>query len=78
MVDVCLGQLVVQAIMAGLAFASFVTWTIFVAKFIELFIAKRRLACGRGCDRGRAHPERGVAQTLFRSERYAAFGCDCD
>jgi biopolymer transport protein ExbB len=36
-------SLIVQAIMAGLAFASFVTWTIFVAKFIELFIAKRRL-----------------------------------
>jgi hypothetical protein len=31
------------AIMAGLVFASLVTWTIFVAKFIELFIAKRKL-----------------------------------
>ena len=37
-------SLIVQAIMTGLAFASFVTWTIFVAKFIELFIAKRRLS----------------------------------
>jgi len=37
-------SLVVQAIMAGLAFASLVTWTIFIAKFAELFIAKRRLA----------------------------------
>jgi biopolymer transport protein ExbB len=36
-------SLIVQAIMAGLVFASLVTWTIFVAKFIELFIAKRRL-----------------------------------
>lgn len=34
---------IVQAIMAGLAFASLVTWTIFIAKFIEVFIAKRRL-----------------------------------
>jgi biopolymer transport protein ExbB len=36
--------LVVQAIMTGLAFASLVTWTIFIGKFIELFLAKRRLA----------------------------------
>ena len=35
---------VVKAIMVGLAFASLVTWTIFVGKFIELFIARRRLA----------------------------------
>jgi len=37
-------SLIVQVIMIGLAFASLVTWTIFVAKFIELFIAKRKLA----------------------------------
>src|SRR5262245_5968165 len=36
-------SLIVQAIMAGLVFASLVTWTIFIAKFIELLIAKRRL-----------------------------------
>jgi biopolymer transport protein ExbB len=36
-------DLVVQAIMVGLAFASLVTWTIFVGKMIELFIAKQRL-----------------------------------
>jgi len=36
-------SLIVQAIMAGLVFASLITWTIFIAKFIELFIAKRRL-----------------------------------
>ncbi len=35
--------LVVQAIMVGLTFASLVTWTVFVGKFMELFIAKRRL-----------------------------------
>ena len=39
-------SLIVQAIMAGLVFASLVTWTIFIAKFIELFIAKRRLQGG--------------------------------
>ena len=36
-------DLVVKAIMVGLAFASLVTWTIFVGKLIELFVAKRRL-----------------------------------
>jgi biopolymer transport protein ExbB len=36
-------SLIVKAIMAGLVFASLVTWTIFVAKFIELFIAKHKL-----------------------------------
>lgn len=34
---------VVKATMMGLAFASLVTWTIFVGKFIELFVVKRRL-----------------------------------
>ena len=37
-------SLLVQVVMAGLAFASLVTWTIFVAKFVELFLAKRKLA----------------------------------
>jgi biopolymer transport protein ExbB len=37
-------DLVVKAILVGLAFASLVTWTIFVGKFAELFIVKRRLA----------------------------------
>ena len=37
-------SLMVQTIIAGLVFASLVTWTIFIAKFAELFIAKRRLA----------------------------------
>lgn len=36
-------DLVVKAVMVGLVFASLVTWTIFVGKFIELFIVKRRL-----------------------------------
>ncbi|MBN8919287.1 MAG: tonB-system energizer ExbB, partial [Rhizobiales bacterium] len=35
--------LVVQAIMVGLAFASVVTWTICLGKFIELAIARMRL-----------------------------------
>ncbi len=36
-------SLMVQAIMIGLAFASLVTWTIFIAKAIELYSARRRL-----------------------------------
>ena len=36
-------SLVVETIMASLAFASLVTWTIFIAKLVELFIARRRL-----------------------------------
>ncbi|MFZ5732696.1 MAG: tonB-system energizer ExbB [Pseudomonadota bacterium] len=34
---------VVKAVMIGLAFASLLTWTIFVAKSIELLIARRRV-----------------------------------
>jgi biopolymer transport protein ExbB len=36
-------SLVPQAIMIGLAFASLITWTIFVAKLLDLFISRRRL-----------------------------------
>jgi biopolymer transport protein ExbB len=36
-------DIIVKTVMVGLAFASLVTWTIFIAKFIELFLAHRRL-----------------------------------
>jgi biopolymer transport protein ExbB len=36
-------DIVVQAVIVGLVFASFVTWAIWLAKSIELFIARRRL-----------------------------------
>jgi biopolymer transport protein ExbB len=36
-------DLVVKAIMIGLCFASLLTWTIFVAKLLEMMIVKRRL-----------------------------------
>jgi biopolymer transport protein ExbB len=36
-------DILVKAIMIGLAFASFVTWTIFFGKSIELLVASRRL-----------------------------------
>jgi biopolymer transport protein ExbB len=37
-------DILVKAVMIGLAFASLVTWTIFLAKTLELFIARRRVA----------------------------------
>ena len=36
-------DIVVQAVIVSLAFASLVTWTVWLAKSIELFIARRRL-----------------------------------
>jgi biopolymer transport protein ExbB len=36
-------DIIVKAVMLGLAFASLVTWTIFIAKTIELSVAQRRL-----------------------------------
>ncbi len=39
-------DILVKAVMIGLAFASLVTWTIFLAKSLELFIARRRVAKG--------------------------------
>jgi biopolymer transport protein ExbB len=36
-------DVLVKAVMIGLAFASLVTWTIFIAKMIELSIARRKL-----------------------------------
>jgi biopolymer transport protein ExbB len=42
-------DIVVKAVMIGLAFASLVTWTIFLAKTIELAIARRRVATALKC-----------------------------
>jgi biopolymer transport protein ExbB len=36
-------DIIVKAVMIGLAFASVVTWTIFIAKLIELSVARRKL-----------------------------------
>jgi len=36
-------DIVVKAVMVGLAFASLVTWTVFIAKMFELTVARRRL-----------------------------------
>ena len=39
-------DVVVKAVIIGLAFASLVTWTVFVAKSFELFIARRQARAG--------------------------------
>jgi biopolymer transport protein ExbB len=36
-------DIIVKAVMVGLAFASLVTWTIFIAKMIELTVVQRKL-----------------------------------
>ena len=41
-------DVLVKAVMIGLAFASLVTWTIFVAKMIELAIARRKVRSALG------------------------------
>ncbi|MGI6245555.1 MAG: tonB-system energizer ExbB [Pseudochelatococcus sp.] len=39
-------DIVVKAVMAGLALASLVTWTVWVAKSLELFFSRRRVRAG--------------------------------
>ena len=41
-------DILVKAVMIGLAFASLVTWTIFIAKMIELSLVQRRLRAALG------------------------------
>jgi biopolymer transport protein ExbB len=41
-------DILVKAVMIGLAFASLVTWTIFLAKMIELSLARRKLRAALG------------------------------
>jgi biopolymer transport protein ExbB len=41
-------DVLVKAVMIGLAFASLVTWTIFIAKIIELAVARRKLRSALG------------------------------
>ncbi|HWX07045.1 MAG TPA: MotA/TolQ/ExbB proton channel family protein, partial [Bradyrhizobium sp.] len=41
-------DILVKAVMIGLAFASLVTWTIFIAKIIELALVQRRLRAALG------------------------------
>ena len=41
-------DVLVQAVMIGLAFASLVTWTIFIAKMVELSVVRRKLRSALG------------------------------
>jgi biopolymer transport protein ExbB len=54
-------DVLVEAVMIGLAFASLVTWTIFLAKMIELSVARRRL---RGA-LGKIGEARSLAEAQF-------------
>jgi biopolymer transport protein ExbB len=54
-------DILVKAVMIGLAFASLVTWTIFIAKMIELSLIKRRLRAALG----RIGDARSLAEAQF-------------
>ena len=71
-------DIVVKSIMIGLVFASVITWTVWLAKNVELWLASRRLrrACGvlgRARTLADVHAElgnrRGVAPALVRAAR---------
>jgi biopolymer transport protein ExbB len=53
---------VVKAVLIGLAFASIVTWTVWLAKSIEIFFAKRRLRTALNKLAGIRSTLEGVAQ----------------
>jgi biopolymer transport protein ExbB len=57
-------DLVVKAVMIGLVFASVLTWTIWLAKSLELFAARRRLA--------RAHEVLAAARSLGEAAQPAS------
>jgi len=54
-------DVLVKAVMIGLAIASLVTWTIFIAKMIELSLARRRLRAALG----RVGEARSLAEAQF-------------
>jgi biopolymer transport protein ExbB len=54
-------DILVKAVMIGLAFASLVTWTIFIAKMIELSLVRRKL----GAALGRIGDARSLAEAQF-------------
>ena len=64
-------DIVVKAVMVGLAFASVLTWTIWLAKAIELMLARRRLRAAvaalgqaRGFDEAAERPGAGAAELI--------------
>ena len=64
----------VKAVLIGLAFASVVTWTVWLAKTIELIMARRRVARGSGdARRGAAARRRRRADQTRRRARPRTF-----
>jgi biopolymer transport protein ExbB len=57
-------DILVKAVMVSLAFASLVTWTIFLGKTVQLFVARRRVKSGLA----------RIVQTRTLSEAQLAFG----
>jgi biopolymer transport protein ExbB len=60
-------DMVVKAVMVGLAFASLVSWTAFLAKALELYAARRRLS--KGAARLARMPGLGEAAHAFRNTK---------
>ena len=54
-------DIIVKAVMVGLAFASLVTWTVFIAKMIELSFVRRKLRAALG----RIRDARSLAEAQF-------------
>ncbi len=54
-------DIIVKAVMIGLAFASLVTWTVFIAKMIELSFVQRRLRAALG----KIKDSRSLAEAQF-------------
>src|SRR4051812_1464425 len=59
-------DILVKAVMVSLAFASLVTWTIFLAKTLQLFLARRRVR----------NDLAKIAQTRTLAEAYLALGAN--
>jgi biopolymer transport protein ExbB len=64
---------VVQAILIGLAFASVVTWTVWLAKSLELLMAKRRTLAGYRAIAGAASLEAAASQPAPEMNAVACF-----
>ena len=67
-------DVVVQAVLVGLVFASIVTWTVWLAKSIELIAARRRVRRGARRARARAHVG-GGRRAHHRSRAARSDGC---
>ena len=72
-------DIVVKAVMVGLAFASVLTWTIWLAKAIELLAARRRLRAALARSTGaRRWPRRRSALRDRRRGRRAGRPADAE